>query len=197
MWGAGVLNGLAVTFKNFLDTYTKKDGIYTVQYPEERLPQKERFRNFPILVFDETPENLRCVACDICAKECPPACITIVKEKDAAGKPMKAAAVFDIDFSICMNCGICEEVCPFDAIYMDHEFELASYDRMNDLIYRKDRLSKTWSYFEKIRPTDAAPINAKRAKVAAAAKAKAAQAAKPPTKPPTDPPANPSTQPKT
>lgn len=164
MLGFGVLKGMAVTLKNFFESYFKKGSIVTVQYPDERLPVKERFRNFPILVYDKTPEDLRCVACDICAKECPPKCMTIVKAKDAAGKPLKQPAVFDIDFTICMNCGICEEVCPFDAIYMDHDFELAEYDRMEKLIYRKDRLSKPWSHFEKIRPTDASEINARRAK---------------------------------
>ena len=167
MWGSGVLKGMAVTIKYFFDTYTKKDGIFTVEYPEKCLPPKERFRNFPILVYDESPENLRCVACDICAKECPPKCITIVKAKDAQGKPLKQPAVFDIDFTVCMNCGICEETCPFDAIYMDHEFELAEYDRMNELIYKKEDLSKPWNYFEKIRPTDAKEINTRRIKDAA------------------------------
>lgn len=167
MWGSGVLKGMAVTLKNFFDTYTKKDGIFTVEYPEKRLPQMERFRNFPILVYDEKSEDLRCVACDICAKECPPKCITIVKAKDAQGKPLKQPAVFDIDFTVCMNCGICEETCPFDAIYMDHEFELAEYDRMDALIYQKERLARPWNHFEKIRPTDAKEINERRAKAAA------------------------------
>lgn len=161
MYGIGILNGLFVTIKNFILSYFTKERLTTVQYPEERSAIAERFRNFPFLVYDESPEKLRCTACDICAKECPPKCITIVRDKDAAGKPINQPKSFDIDYSICMNCGICEEVCPFDAIFMDHEFELAEYGRFAELLYNKARLSKPNSYFQKIRPTDASAIDAK------------------------------------
>ena len=162
MYGFGVLKGLWVTFKNFILSYFTKERLTTVQYPEERLAEKERYRNFPFLIYDDTPENLRCVSCDICAKECPPKCITIVRDMDSGGKPLKRPKVFDIDFSICMNCGICEDVCPFDAIFMDHEFELAEFGRFEDLNYHKDDLLKSADHFAKIRPTDAARIDAKR-----------------------------------
>ncbi len=164
MYGFGVLKGMAVTFKNFVQSYFVKDRMVTVQYPEERLPEKERFRNFPFLIYDGTPDNLRCVACDICAKECPPKCISIVREFDAQGKPLKRPKIFDIDFTVCMNCGICEEVCPFDAIYMDHEFEIAEFGRFNELQYTKERLLKPEEYFRKIRPTDATRIAEERRK---------------------------------
>ena len=109
IFGAGVVRGMLVTLKNFFTSYFRKPeegGIFTVEFPEKRLPQKERFRNFPFLLYDETPTNLRCVACDICAKECPPKCIYIVREFDKDGKPLKRPAIFDIDFTVCMNCGI-------------------------------------------------------------------------------------------
>ncbi len=176
MFGLGVLSGMAVTFRNFIASYlhardplhAKGDGLFTVQYPEEKLPEKERFRNFPILVHDGNPNDLRCVACDICAKECPPKCIYIVKQKDADGKPLKQPEVFDIDLAICMNCGICEEVCPFDAIFMDHTFELADTNRQESLLHDKAKLTRTWSYFKTIRPTDAAVIDDARLKKAQA-----------------------------
>ncbi len=197
MFGLGVLKGMAVTLKNFVASYFSKDHLTTVQFPEERLPEKERFRNFPFLIYDATPDNLRCVACDICAKECPPKCIHIVKDADEQNKPLKRPKVFNIDYSICMNCGICEEVCPFDAIYMDHTFELGEYGRFNDLNYTKDRLLKPAEYFMKIRPTDATRIaedrrkkeEAKKAQEAAAKLAQAKAAAAAPQTPPT-PPAN-------
>ena len=188
MFGMGVLKGMAVTFKNFVESYFIKERLTTVQYPEERLPEKERFRNFPFLIFDNTPEDLRCVSCDICAKECPPKCISIVRDTDAQGKPLKRPKTFDIDFSICMNCGICEEVCPFDAIFMDHEFELAEYGRFEDLNYTKERLLKSAEHFMKIRPTDATRIATARQKKEDAKKAaeivKAAAPASPQAGPP-------------
>ncbi len=188
-----------VTLKNFVTSYFKapdEGGIFTVEYPEKRLPEKERFRNFPFLLYDKNPENLRCVACDICAKECPPKCIYIVREFDKDGKPLKRPAVFDIDFTVCMNCGICEEACPFDAIYMDHEFEIASADRHAKLLYHRDDLLKSNEYFHKIRPTDASAIDARRreaeekkkaAEAAALAAQKAKEAAAAQAKPPEPP----------
>ena len=185
IFGMGVIKGMLVTLKNFFLSYVSKERLTTVQYPEERIPTKERFRNFPFLIYDNKPEDLRCVSCDICAKECPPKCITIVRDMDAQGKPLKRPEVFDIDFSICMNCGICEEVCPFDAIFMDHEFELGEYGRFEDLNYHKEDLLKSNEYFNKIRPTDATRIDAKlrekEAKAAAAAQAKTTPPPQPPT----------------
>ncbi len=183
---------MGITFKNFLASYLsprtpdtlESDGLVTVQYPEEKLPQKENFRNFPFLVYDGTVDNIRCVACDICAKECPPKCIYIVREFDKDGKPLKRPAVFDIDFTVCMNCGICEEACPFDAIFMDHEFEIAGPERQQALVRHRDGLLKPDTYFQKIRPTDHAAIEERRRKDAE--KKQAAQAAAPP-KPPAPP----------
>ena len=198
----GVLRGMGITLKNFLASYLaprrpdhlNTPGMVTVEYPEEKLPEKERFRNFPFLIYDGTPDNLRCVACDICAKECPPKCIYIVREFDKDGKPLKRPAVFDIDFTVCMNCGICEEACPFDAIFMDHEFEIANYERQQSLVMNRDDLLKPAEHFAKIRPTDYAAIEERRKKEAEkkAAVAQAAQAAPPAQpKPPTPPPTNP------
>lgn len=194
-FGSGVLKGMMVTFKTFVASYFRgpdQGGTFTVQYPEKRLEEKENFRNFPFLVYDKTPDNLRCVACDICAKECPPKCIYIVREFDKDNKPLKRPAVFNIDHTVCMNCGICEEACPFDAIFMDHNFEIASANRQDDLLLHRDDLLKSNDYFNKIRPTDAAVIDSKRAEAeakkkaaeqAAAAKAAAAAAAPKPTAP--------------
>lgn len=179
---------MLVTLKSFVNSYFKKPdqgGLFTVEYPEKRLVAKERFRNFPFLVYDEKPEDPRCVACDICAKECPPKCITITRDFDKDGKPLKKPALFDIDLTVCMNCGICEEACPFDAIFMDHEFEIAGLERQQSLLYHKENLLKPNSYFQSIRPNDAAVIDARRREAEEKKKAAEAQkAAAPKTAPP-------------
>ncbi len=181
LFGSGIVRGMWITLKNFFVSYFKGPedmrGMFTTEYPEKRLPEKERFRNFPFLVYDKTPDNIRCVACDICAKECPPKCIYIVREFDKDGRPLKRPAVFDIDFTVCMNCGICEEACPFDAIYMDHQFEIADADRQGRLLYRRDDLLKSNEYFHKIRPHDASDVDKRRAETEAKKKA-AEEAAK-------------------
>ncbi len=179
MDGKGLLKGLSVTLKRFVDSYVEdlrwlgkryapervsykssKDvkGTFTIQYPEEKLPVPEEFRYVPFLVYDEGEDGkkeVRCTSCGICAKACPPQCIWIVRTNDPeTGKPIPQPAEFYIDVDICMNCGFCAEYCPFDAIKMDHDYEIASYDRMRDNIYDLEKLSKPLSYYAKIRPTN-------------------------------------------
>ncbi|MFA7255649.1 MAG: 4Fe-4S binding protein [Candidatus Omnitrophota bacterium] len=177
IFGWGVFKGMMVTLKNFLTSYFRKPdegGIFTVQYPEEREKAIENFRNFPFLVYDGSPEKIRCVACGICERECPPKCIHIEMEIDVAGKPTRKPAVFDIDYGLCMNCGMCEEVCPFDSIFMDHAFEVTAPERNEGLVRNKKELSKSNEYFQKVRPTLASSIDQKRK--AAEEKKKAAAA---------------------
>ena len=203
MIGGGVLNGMLVTFREFVGTYPAGrwllkalrrptgDGLFTIQYPETKQQNPERFRYFPFLVYDGTPDNLRCVACKICEQECPPQCIHIVMAKDPQGRPIKqhgrmVPKQFDIDMSICMSCRICVDVCPFDAIEMDNEFELSAHDRTQSMVFDKTRLLKSAEYFERIKPTEAAVINQR-----LAAKAKQAQPQAHPAPPPPAPAASP------
>ena len=186
MIGNGILKGLVETARNFFGSYVSKDRLTTVQYPEEKLPQIESTRNFPFLVYDGTEwdAGMRCVACQICEKECPPKCIFIEKSKDkkpdAVGKPQFYPARFDIDISVCMSCQICVEVCPFEAIKMDVQFDLPTDDRFGGLMLDRHKLAKSNEYYHEIHPTEAsavdAALDAERAK-AAAAKATAAKAA--------------------
>src|SRR3954463_9084335 len=195
MIGTGVLKGMAVTAKNFVGSYFDKERLITVQYPEERDPLPENYRNFPFLVYDgaEAEAGLRCVACKICEKECPPQCIYIVKSEDKKpdymGKPQFYPATFDIDISVCMSCQICVEVCPFEAIKMDKVFELSRRERFDALLLRKGQLSKSNTYYHQIHPTEASHVDAALAEAAAAAAAKKKPLATP--APATVPPAPP------
>ncbi len=198
MYGIGMLKGLGVTLKHFVNTYVedirwlgrrydspgsmavrqgpKARGLFTVQYPEVKLPVPEEFRFVPFLIYDEGPNGEkkdRCTSCGICAKVCPPQCIWIVRTNDpATGRPVPEPAEFYIDIDICMNCGLCAEYCPFDAIKMDHDYELATWDRHRDNIHDKDRLSKPASYYASIRPANYALEEAARAEKQAAKAAK-------------------------
>ena len=205
MYGKGILKGLSVTWKRFWDTYTEdiswmlrgkkrynteegirhrssKDtkGIFTVQYPEEQLIVPEEFRYVPFLVYDEGADGkkeIRCTSCGICSKVCPPQCIWIVRTNDpSTGRPVPVPTNFYVDMDICMNCGFCAEYCPFDAIKMDHDFDIASYDRN---VYNLDKLLKPAKYYAEIRPENyTREEEARKAKEAAkAAKAEANAAA--------------------
>ena len=121
----------------------------------------ERFRFVPFLIVEDEDHPTRagkdwCTSCGICAKVCPPQCIWIVRGNDPnTGRPVPEPEAFFIDIDICMNCGYCAEYCPFDAIKMDHDYELASYDRTTHHIHDKERLSKPNSYWRSIAPTRA------------------------------------------
>jgi NADH-quinone oxidoreductase subunit I len=196
MYGKGILKGLSVTLKRFVDSYlddvkwlgkryytpegiahrSSKEarGVFTIQYPEEKLPTPEEFRYIPFLLYEEGPDGEkidRCTSCGICSKVCPPQCIWIVRTSDPqTGRPIPAPAEFYIDVDICMNCGLCAEYCPFDAIKMDHDYEISVYDRHAHDIYNKEKLSKPVSYYAQIRPANyAREEEARRAKEAARA----------------------------
>jgi NADH-quinone oxidoreductase subunit I len=181
--GEGILKGLAETARNFAGSYVSKDRLTTVQYPEERAPAIEASRVFPFLVYDgaDWEAGLRCVACQICEKECPPKCIYIEKSKDKkpdyVGKPQIYPAKFDIDISVCMSCQICVEVCPFEAIKMDTDFELSTDDRFGGLLLDRKELAKSNEYYHKIHPTEATEVDARLAEEKAKAEAKAKAAA--------------------
>jgi len=183
MLGEGMIKGLAETAKNFAGSFVSKERMTTVQYPEERIAPIENTRDFPFLIFDGNDPlvGLRCVACQICEKECPPKCIYITKSTDKkpdfVGKPQNYPTRFDIDISVCMSCQICVEVCPFEAIKMDTEFELSTTDRFGGLLFDRDQLSKSNEHYHKIHPTEAAEVDARLAEEKAKAEAKAKTAA--------------------
>jgi NADH-quinone oxidoreductase subunit I len=204
MNGNGIFKGLGVTLKRFIDTYiedikwlgkryytqdgieqrTSSDarGVFTIQYPDEKLPIPEEFRYIPFLLYEEGENGEikeRCTSCGICAKVCPPQCIWIVRTNDPeTGRPVPEPEEFYIDVDICMNCGFCAEYCPFDAIKMDHDYEISVYDRYAQNIYNKEKLMKPVSYYAEIRPTNYTREEKARAEAEAAKAARKSKAAK-------------------
>jgi NADH-quinone oxidoreductase subunit I len=189
MFGSGLLKGLGVTLKHFADTFTDdrqkvpsryqdsrdlgngrrvieqpitQEGLLTIQYPEEKRLLPERFRYIPMLLWDTEKGEDRCTACGICAKVCPPQCIWIVRDTDDNGKPITRPAEFYIDAAVCMSCSFCAEFCPFDAIKMNHDYELAVYDRYPQLVYNKAELTVPLEYYAALWPTQFADEQARR-----------------------------------
>jgi NADH-quinone oxidoreductase subunit I len=113
-----LLKGLKLTGGYF---FRKK---ITVQYPEERTPQSNRFRGLHALRRYPNGEE-RCIACKLCEAVCPAACITIESEQRPDGT--RRTTRYDIDLFKCIYCGFCEESCPVDAIVetriLDFHFE--------------------------------------------------------------------------
>lgn len=199
VYGSSVLKGLLYTLKTFVSTYVEDfrrkgasgsgplrspaDGIVTVQYPEAPLPigaTYERFRVLPMLIYDQQDngeKDIRCTSCGICAKVCPPQCIWIVQETDENKKPVPRPEAFYIDTSVCMNCGLCSEFCPFDAIKMDHKFDLnTTSNRQQSYLYDMERLLVPAEYYAELHPkANAAEEEARRLEAEAKAKKEAAK----------------------
>jgi NADH-quinone oxidoreductase subunit I len=137
--GTGLVKGLAVTLKHMLRP------AVTQRYPEVKPDLPARSRGVIAL----KQEN--CTVCYKCSRECPDWCIYIDAHKEtnppASGGKARSVKVLDrfaIDFSLCMYCGICVEVCPFDALFWSPEFEYSEYSIL-DLIHEKERLQE-WTY---------------------------------------------------
>lgn len=148
----GLIKGLGVTARTMLRTLFPQGlrkpvpqptkGAHTVQYPHEKEAPAPRARGVIAL----HTEN--CTACMLCARECPDWCIYIEAHKElapprrAGGKPRQHNILdrFDIDYSLCMYCGICVEVCPFEALFWSPEFEY-SEPKIADLLHDQERLS--------------------------------------------------------
>ncbi len=137
--GLGLIKGLLVTLRHLLSR------SITQQYPHEKPDLPPRTRGVIAL----KPEN--CTVCWKCSRECPDWCIYIESHKEthqpASGGRARSAKVLDrfaIDYALCMYCGICVEVCPFDALFWSPEFEYATYG-IQELTHEKEKLSE-WTY---------------------------------------------------
>src|SRR6266542_4269396 len=137
--GAGLLKGLGVTLKHMLQR------SITQEYPDEKPNLPPRTRGVIAL------KEANCTVCYKCSRECPDWCIYIDAHKEthdpAAGGRARSVKVLDrfaIDYALCMYCGICVEVCPFDALFWSPEFEYATYDIV-ELTHEKEKLEE-WTY---------------------------------------------------
>ncbi len=190
MFGLGLLKGLGVTMRHFIESFTYDrtrnpftllslkgrydqewlekhqavdgKGLFTIQYPEQKREITENFRFLPMLIYEETPEEPRCTSCGICARVCPTQCIWIQRATDDRGRPQAKPASFWIDVTICMSCGFCAEFCPFDAIKMNQEHEIPTFDRDRDMFYDIHKLLRPVEYYAKLHPTDHAAEEAER-----------------------------------
>ena len=92
--------------------------------------------------------DANCTVCMICARECPDWCIHItshteVEQQPGSARPRSRNVLdrFAIDYGQCLYCGICVEVCPFDALFWSPEYEY-SEPRIADLLHDKHKLGE-------------------------------------------------------
>ena len=137
--GQGLLKGLGVTLNTMLHP------AVTQQYPHVKPNLPPRTRGVIAL------KEANCTVCYKCSRECPDWCIYIDAHKEghepAAGGRARSVKVLDrfaIDYALCMYCGICVEVCPFDALFWSPEFEYGEYE-IDLMTHEKERL-EDWTY---------------------------------------------------
>ena len=140
----GLVKGLSVTLR------TMSRRSVTVQYPHEMPDLPARTRG--VIAFKE--EN--CTVCMLCSRECPDWCIYIDSHKEQmppktpGARPRQRNVLdrFAIDYALCMYCGICVEVCPFDALFWSPHFEY-SETSIEELVHEKDVLGE---WMDKVLP---------------------------------------------
>lgn len=140
----------------------------TAQYPKEHLPIQPRYMGFPALTWDYKVGEPYCTACMVCVRNCPTQCMKATMKdnplhKDGKSPRRKIVDTFEINHGRCIVCGICVEVCNFDAIEMTHEHELSKYERngnrhnLQDLLEMGKRFQKETNWVppsKRAKPTE-------------------------------------------
>jgi len=171
-FGIGLLKGMVTTARVLMRP------THTAEYPDVRPELPPRSRGVIALV----EEN--CTVCMLCSRECPDWCIYIDSHKETipattpGGRERQRNMLdrFAIDFSLCMYCGICIEVCPFDALFWSPSFEYAELD-LRDLLHERERLRQWVTTVPAPPPLDPAAPEPKELAAAERAAAKALAAA--------------------
>ncbi|MSP78404.1 MAG: 4Fe-4S dicluster domain-containing protein [Dehalococcoidia bacterium] len=106
----------------------------TAEYPKKHLPIQDSYMGFPVLTWDSRIGEPYCTGCMVCVRMCPTNCMSALMKdnplnKEGKSPRKKIIEAFEINYGRCILCGICEEVCAFDAITMSHQHELGSMAR--------------------------------------------------------------------
>jgi len=125
-FGLGIAKGMALTLKHLFRR------PITTQYPEERLSTSRRIRGNELIW-----NQVKCTGCATCAKSCPQGAIEIVTLRGEENKYI--VEKFGVDSGYCIFCGLCVEACPYDALYLSYDYELARY-RRRELVKDKEAL---------------------------------------------------------
>ena len=147
----GFIEGLLVTLKSTL----RKPVTAEYPAPEKRFKLDPRYMGFPALMWDTEVQEPYCTGCMVCIRECPTQCMKAqMKDNDlfTQGKSRRRKIIdeFEINLSRCILCGICVDVCNFDAIEMSHEHELSKYQRNGNRVDLSSRVTMGTQYQSKV-----------------------------------------------
>lgn len=176
-----MLNSVKGMMLTLASTFTGLRKPVTRQYPTVPTPVQPRFMGFPALTWDSDVGEPFCTGCMVCIRNCPTQCMSASMmdnplNEEGKSSRRKIVDYFEINLNRCILCGICVEVCNFDAIVMSHEHEMSTYERNGDRVGLPALLEIGMKYQ---RETDWIPPTViAKAKKDAEDAAKAAQAAK-------------------
>ena len=144
----GNLKGLAVTLVEFFKP------VVTAQYPREHLPVAPRFMGFPALTWDQGVGEPYCTGCMVCVRLCPTQCMSAIMTDnplfvEEKSKRRKIVGEFEINLGRCILCGLCVDICNFDAIEMSHEHELSVFVRNGNRATQDKLLEMGWDHQQK------------------------------------------------
>jgi NADH-quinone oxidoreductase subunit I len=144
----GNLMGLVITLVEFFKP------VVTAQYPKEHLPLAPRFMGFPALTWDQDVGEPYCTGCMVCVRYCPTQCMSATMTdnplfQEDKSKRRKIVGEFEINLGRCILCGICVDVCNFDAIEMSHEHELSVFVRNGNRATKERLLEMGWDHQQK------------------------------------------------
>ncbi len=147
----GFIEGLLVTLRSTL----RKPVTAEYPMPEKRFKLDPRYMGFPALMWDTEVQEPYCTGCMVCIRECPTQCMKAqMKDNEffIQGKSRRRKIIdeFEINLSRCILCGICVDVCNFDAIEMSHEHELGKYERNGNRVDLSSLLSMGTQYQAKV-----------------------------------------------
>ena len=160
MLGFGILKGMAVTLRRFVDTYVAdlrhfprryasgpvyermgitERGAFTIQYPEVKVPMFPRYRGPLVLLTDPETGITKCIACGLCERTCPTESIKVTKAEEKV-EGQKVPATYEYDMNTCMFCGFCVQICPSDALGHSPELETGTDSKGEALMVNLEQM---------------------------------------------------------
>jgi len=132
-----LLSGLMVTIRHMFQNLLGLRERVTIEYPEERRQYSHRYRGHHILT-TRPDGSVRCVACFLCATNCPAECIHIEAGEHPDVHIEKYPVVYEIDMLRCVFCGYCVDACPEEAIIMSNNHDMAYFHRDQSIVGKAD-----------------------------------------------------------
>lgn len=160
MLGYGILKGMSVTVRRFIDTYVRdlshfprrypsgstykrmgirERGAFTIQYPEEKVPMFPRYRGALMLLSDPEKGITKCIACGLCERTCPTESIKVTRAEEKVDD-QRVPETYEYDMNTCMFCGFCVQICPQFALAHTPELELGAYSKGAALILNLEQM---------------------------------------------------------